>query len=66
MLTALCLLFRIFARSKRSVCFGFGGCAMSFKIGRDAKNGRFMTVAAAKKRPKTTVIETINTSKKKG
>lgn len=29
------------------------------KIGRDAKTGKFIPVPEAKKRPKTTVIETI-------
>lgn len=29
------------------------------KIGRSAKNGRFMTVAKAKKDPKHTTVETI-------
>ena len=29
------------------------------KIGRDAKNGRFITEKEAKRRPNTTVIETI-------
>lgn len=31
----------------------------SFKVGRDAKTGEFITVAEAKRRPNTTVIETI-------
>ncbi len=31
----------------------------SFKIGRDAKNGQFIPVDKAKKRPSTTVVETI-------
>ena len=29
------------------------------KIGRDAKNGQFITVKDAKRRPNTTVVETI-------
>jgi len=36
------------------------------KIGRDAKTGRFITVAEAQRRKKTAVVETIsNTPKKK-
>jgi len=35
------------------------------KIGRDAKTGTFMPVSAARKRPSTTVVETIPTPKKK-
>ncbi len=30
------------------------------QVGRDAKTGRFITVKAAKRRPKTAVVETIN------
>jgi hypothetical protein len=35
------------------------------KIGRDAESGRFIPVKEAEKRPKTTVIETIQPTKKK-
>lgn len=34
------------------------------KIGRNAKNGRFITVKQAKKSPATTVVETIRKRKK--
>jgi len=34
------------------------------KIGRDAITGKFIPVEIAKKRPKTTVIETIKITKK--
>jgi len=34
------------------------------KIGRSAITGRFMPVAKAKRRPKTTVVETIKKGKK--
>lgn len=33
------------------------------KIGRDAETGRFIPVEKAKKHPKTTVVETIKTTK---
>ncbi|MEA5452947.1 hypothetical protein VB780_30530 [Leptolyngbya sp. CCNP1308] len=33
------------------------------KIGRDAKTGQFIPVAEAKKRPNTTVIETVKKNK---
>lgn len=33
--------------------------AQTFKIGRDAKTGEFIPVNEAKKKPNTTVIETI-------
>ena len=36
----------------------------TFKIGRDAGNGQFITVKEAERRPKTTVVETIKTPKK--
>lgn len=37
------------------------------KIGRDAKTGEFIPVKDAKRRPSTTVVETIKTpTKKKG
>lgn len=36
------------------------------QIGRDAKNGQFITVKEALRRPTTTVVETIKHSKKKG
>lgn len=35
------------------------------KIGRDAGNGQFIPIEEAKRRPKTTVIETIPVSQKK-
>lgn len=35
------------------------------KVGRDAVTGKFISVEEAKKKPKTTVIETIPVSKKK-
>lgn len=34
------------------------------KIGRDAKTGEFIPVQEAKRRPTTTVVETIKTGKK--
>ncbi|MEM7048404.1 MAG: hypothetical protein AAF604_02045 [Acidobacteriota bacterium] len=37
----------------------------STKIGRDAKSGKFIPVREAKKRPSTTVVETIKRPKKK-
>ncbi len=39
---------------------------MSKKIGRDGKTGQFISVNDAKKRPNTTVVETINSPSKKG
>lgn len=35
------------------------------KIGRDASTGKFIPVGEAKRRPKTTVVETIKTPKKR-
>jgi hypothetical protein len=35
----------------------------TFQVGRDIKTGRFMTVKAAKRRPKTAVVETITLKK---
>ncbi len=35
------------------------------KIGRDAGSGRFIPVDVAKRRPKTTVVETIKTKPKR-
>ncbi|MFC3116732.1 hypothetical protein [Cellvibrio fontiphilus] len=35
----------------------------SSKIGRDAKTGQFIPVSEAKKRPSTTVVETIKKGK---
>ena len=35
------------------------------KIGRDAKTGKFIPVKEAKKRPRTTVVETIKRGKKR-
>ena len=39
--------------------------AKSRKVGRDAKTGRFIPVKEAKRRPSTTVVETIKPKKKK-
>jgi hypothetical protein len=39
--------------------------AKTRKIGRDAKNGQFIKVEEAKRRPNTTVVETIKNPKKK-
>ena len=36
----------------------------SFKIGRSATTGKFMPVKEARKRPKTTVVETIKKKNK--
>lgn len=38
--------------------------ADSFKIGRDAINGRFISVEEAKRRKKTAIVETIKKPKK--
>jgi hypothetical protein len=35
------------------------------KRGRDAKNGQFITLKEAKKRPATTVVETVKKPKKR-
>ncbi len=35
----------------------------TFQVGRDVKTGRFMTVKAAKRRPKTAVVATIKRKK---
>jgi len=35
----------------------------TFQVGRDVKTGRFMTVKAAKRRPKMAVVATINRKK---
>jgi len=32
---------------------------VSYKVGRDAKTGRFITVSQAKRRKKTAIVETI-------
>ncbi|MGX1198441.1 hypothetical protein [Parvibaculum sp. MBR-TMA-1.3b-4.2] len=37
---------------------------MTHKIGRDARNGQFIPVDEAKRRPSTTVVETIKTPPK--
>lgn len=37
---------------------------MSNKIGRDAKTGQFITVEEARRRPTTTVVETIRPTNK--
>jgi len=36
------------------------------KIGRDSGSGEFIPVTEAKKRPKTTTVETVKVAKKKG
>lgn len=36
----------------------------TFKIGRDAKSGQFITIAEANRRPAKTVVETIKKPKK--
>ena len=36
-----------------------------YKIGRDAKTGKFIPIKEAKNRPKTTVVETIKRRKNK-
>lgn len=36
------------------------------KVARDAGTGKFVPLEEAKKRPKTTVVETVKTSSKKG
>jgi hypothetical protein len=36
----------------------------TIKIGRDAGNGRFISVEKARKNPKTTTVETVKRSKK--
>jgi len=38
--------------------------AKPVKIGRDAKNGQFITIEEARRKPKTTVVETIRKPKK--
>ena len=42
-----------------------GGPMSTRKIGRDAKTGEFISVDEAKRRPNTTVIETIKTPPKR-
>ena len=39
------------------------GKKSSYKIGRDAKTGQFIPVKQAKRRPSTTVVETIKRKK---
>ena len=39
--------------------------AQSRKVGRDARTGRFISVKEAKRRPPTTVVETIKPTKRK-
>ena len=39
------------------------GGAETRKIGRDARTGRFISVREARRRPKTTVVETIKRKK---
>jgi hypothetical protein len=39
--------------------------AKTFKVGRDAKSGEFITVKDATRRPTTTVVETIKVPTKK-
>lgn len=38
---------------------------MARKIGRNAKTGKFIPVSEAKRKPNTTVVETLKTPKKK-
>jgi len=38
------------------------GKGSTTKVGRDAKNGQFIPVSEAKRRPSTTVVETIKKS----
>lgn len=40
-------------------CENMGSKKTSIKIGRDARNGRFVTVEEAKRRPATAVVERI-------
>ena len=40
------------------------GKGSTIKIGRDARNGQFISVNEAKRRPSTTVVETIKKSGK--
>lgn len=40
--------------------------AKTRKIGRDAINGQIISVAEARRRPKTTTVETVKVTKKKG
>jgi len=40
-----------------------GKKASTTKVGRDAKNGQFIPVKEAKRRPSTTVVETIKKKK---
>ena len=44
---------------------GFPMAAKSRKVGRDAKTGRFIPIKEAKRRPSTTVVETIKTKRKR-
>jgi len=37
--------------------------AKTYQVGRDSKTGGFITVAAAKRRPNTTTVETIKKKK---
>lgn len=41
-----------------------GKKTVTTKVGRDAKTGEFITVKEAKRRPNTTVVETIKRKKK--
>lgn len=43
---------------------GKSGSPRGTKIGRDAKNGQFIPVKEAEKRPNTTTVETIKKGKK--
>ena len=38
---------------------------IKFKVGRDAKNGRFITIEKARQRKSTAIVETIKVNKKK-
>ena len=41
------------------------GKVVVVKVGRDASTGRFITIKEAKRRPKTTIVETIRQNKKR-
>jgi len=38
---------------------------MKFKVGRDARNGRFITIERARQRKSTAIVETIKVKRKK-
>jgi len=45
---------------------GPSGGSKGSKIGRDAENGQFIPVGEARRRPRTTTVETIKRPKSKG